>query len=162
MNGYVYRLRIFYSCILSLISLFYACNNININDYKTNLLSEYLKSHNSHIPQEQHLYIIYSNMSCTGCVMIAEGVIPEYISYMNKSNTTFIISGKYSDLSDLVEKTNYIRDDKQEIEYIDLELFNISLIQTDKGKISNVFSLTTDNLSDFEDVLINAYVENGK
>jgi len=131
--------------------LFSACKE-NKADYQTRIFQEYLLSINRELPNKPHLYIVTPTLSCKGCV---QRLIPS-VKNLNENNITIITTNKQLFTADVINKVDYYYDEEREIDYLDLDLYSITLILTKNERIEKFDYLEADENEKLESY-INKY-----
>lgn len=151
-NIFVWSFVLFVSAAIS-------CKNKTYKD-DTSIFKEYLQNnYNLEIPEKnEHYYLLSNSFVCKGCV----------VKYLHKMNTmiktkqnhiTLITTIDFKILSKLSKKLNVIFDRKGNLDYENLNISNLTIIHTAKGKIVSItnygISDSEASISDFEKIIMN-------
>jgi hypothetical protein len=121
--------------------LFFGCKSNEPS--KTEVFMMYLADyHKRNIPNEINFFIIIPEYGCNGCFQV---FIPNLITGLMplKNHVTFIVS-KNSYLSDTTFSTyENLRDSTRIIDYLPLEVANITVIQTKNYEIDKIIHLNS-------------------
>lgn len=144
--------------LLSLIFGFQMCASKDYYKKETKIFNKYLDTFSEDIPQEGQLYIIYSNIACNGCISLASQAISEHIGLINESNTTVIYTNPDIIPEMLLQRGTCIFDKCSEIDYINLNIYNVSLIETKDRQIIKIKSVTPNTIISFKEFLNSYYM----
>lgn len=115
------------------------------NAYQTKVFSNYLKEIGKVIPQTKHLYIVAPKLSCHGCVYQLTTYVENNINILNKKNISIITSKTNLFSNKIASGVDYYLDTKENIDYIDMDLYNITLIETDNQRIEKITQLEAED-----------------
>lgn len=135
-----------------IVLMLFSCKS-EIDSYETSIFSKYLGSINKEISVEKHLYIIVPNLVCKGCVVQIKPDLETSIKQLKKDNITILSSKKNYFSEEIVSATDFYYDEESKIDYIDLELYNITLVETEYESIKKISHLEIDNAESFIDYL---------
>jgi GTPase involved in cell partitioning and DNA repair len=137
---------------INIIIIILSCNPSK-NSPQTEVFSIYLKEIEREIPKSSHLYIIAPRLSCSGCVQQLATNVENNIDALNKKNIS-IITSKADLFSDkATSKVNYYLDKKEDIDYIDMDLYNITLIETVDKQVKKIIHLEVEDGNKFVEYL---------
>ena len=127
-----------------------SCNTMNYS-HDTKIFSKYLYStFFEEIPLNQHYYFLITSNSCFPCVnTFMEIMIKQNSKYLaNKVTVITTIPDFEKEKFKTVLKILY--DDKGDLNYLDLNLYNLSVFETLEGQIVKRYQFNGENKSDFE------------
>ena len=108
---------------------------------ETDLFANYLKSLDKEIPARDHLYILAPKYSCSGCVSDLMPQLERYGDQLNKQGITIITTNPQLFSMELRSNVEFIQDDSGELDYVNLDLYNLVLVETKDEKISTIMRL---------------------
>jgi hypothetical protein len=110
---------------------------------KSETFQNYLiESHNKNIPENLHYFIVVPGYGCIGCYQT-------FIPYLTKellnisSSVSFIVSKKEYLNDTVFNNYEFLADKNRIIDYLPIDIANITVIQTKHSKIQKVFNLNT-------------------
>jgi len=115
--------------------------NFRHNVAKTEIFSNYLEKIDKKIPREKHLYILAPRIACSGCVHQLVNSIEKNILFLNNKNISIITSNSKLFSEEITSRVDYYLDVEEELDYINLDLYNITLIETKDEYIEKIIYL---------------------
>lgn len=136
MKYYQYNIRIFIQCLVFI--SFYGCESDQKFDKQTKIFSKYLReNYYIGIQQEEHRYFIVTNNSCPACLEFLLSGIETKIHFVKQKNS--IITSNPSLVPDTLTKCfNYYEDKMSNIDYLNLNIYNLTIIVTSNYKITDI------------------------
>ncbi|MDT8413052.1 MAG: hypothetical protein RQ875_11350 [Vicingaceae bacterium] len=138
--------------ISTTILILISCNSKH-NVAKTEIFSNYLEKIDKKIPKEKHLYILTTRLACSGCVHQLVNSIEKNIHILNNKNISIITSNSKLFSEDIISRVDYYLDVEENLDYINLDLYNITLIETKGGYIEKIIYLKIGEGSKFIDYI---------
>ena len=114
----------------------YSCTNSDSNE--TIIFLRYLKKIGFSITDNKHLFIVIPNNGCGGCVSTYVDIIEQNQILFERKNITIISTRQEFQESPISRFSNYIYDKNNELDYINLDLYNVCIIQTNDEKVIGI------------------------
>ena len=129
--------------IISILFIIINSCNIQKSDRKTEIFSNYLqKEFNVKIPDSLHYYIIIPEYGCKGCMQRIVKLSVERIEDDIRKHVTFILSNRDEIISfDLFQDYKLLHDKDQVIDYLALNIANVTIIVTRKEKVTKIINV---------------------
>ena len=122
-------------------------------EHETKIFEAYMNANfSTSIEQNEHYYLLANSFVC-------KGGISSYLAYTdslistNCKNITLVSTLDYSSSESLSSKVNLLKDSTGQLDYENLELNNLTLFYTKKGKIVNISYFTTSNQNEYRAAL---------
>ncbi len=144
------------SCIILLASMLlsFNCSDKSKDDRNTEVFSNYLRDEfQLSIPEEKHYYLLIPRLICRGCVQAGITSIAENAKEDDYRKMTFITSNKESFLEPVKPHASILQDKAGKLDFLSINAANITVITTEKGKVTSVFKTTTENSDTIQRIL---------
>lgn len=129
------------------LSIFYSCSDLrDKSGRQTEIFTNYLtENFDEKISEELQYYVLISNFRCIGCVEKNLLELTEFINASNSNHFTFITSDMNVFPESLRTKVKILLDKNNKFDYLNLDIANLTLIETMAGEITFIKSF---NLED--------------
>ena len=122
---------------LTTIVLVWGCSQPPEKDKNTKIFSAYIqKEFNMEIPDSIHYYFLVPKLVCKGCVVDRLVELSELINQGNKDKFTFITTNPDIFPTTLKSKINLLHDKKGTLDILNLEIANLTIVETSQNKIN--------------------------
>ena len=121
-------------------------------DKRTLIFSSYLKKEFSmEIPKDEHIYILIPELACKGCIINKTQKEIEWLLKKQRNNNFTIISSN-APFIDYISKNNinYLADNSGKLDRLNLDISNITVINTQNRAIKDLKSIATDDTNSIE------------
>lgn len=120
----------------------FSCNTYKYKK-KNMIFKNYLMEMNYFIPEQTHYFIIAPNVSCHNCIKSLCNEFTKSPNILGKNNLTFISSNRSYLTEAIIAHKNFLFDSLGAIDYLDLGLNNLTIIETNSSRIQSIKSIST-------------------
>lgn len=131
-----------------------ACSSAPKRDPQSEVFAYYLRSaFGDSIPDAKHTWVLVPQNGCKGCRQSELALLHEELRMTGVQELEYVFSPDVPVPVTLVRPAGYRIDDKGLIDKINLPVSNITIIQTENGRILQLHEVTADRMDSLREYL---------